>query len=88
MTCGILTEEPGRPDPKDIRMDLSNTGDHVVLLVLKCKIVDEVSQHGGVPRYMFNGCKEVMLHSHKQATLLPRILKIQGLEVVPEASLS
>ena len=76
-------EEPGRPDPKHIRLDLSNTGDHVVLLVLKCNIVDEVSQHGGVPRYMLNSCEEVMLHPHKQATLLPRVLKIQRLEVVP-----
>ena len=69
-------------------MDLSNTGDHVVLLVLKCNIVSEVSQHGGVPRYMLNGCKEVVLHPDKQATLFPRVLKIQRLEVVPKASLS
>ena len=81
-------EEPDRSGPKHIRLDLSNTGDHVVLLVLKCNIVAEVSQHGSVPRYVLNGCKEVMFHPHKQATLLPRVLKIQRLEVVPQASFS
>ena len=88
MTCGRYTdcEEPVRSGPKHIRLDLSNTGDHVVLLVLKCNI--EVSQHGGVPRYMLNGCKEVVFHPDKQTTLLPRVLKIQRLEVVPQASLS
>ena len=81
-------EEPVRSGPKHVRLDLSNTGDHVVLLVLKCDIVAEVSQHGSVPRYVLNGCKEVMFHPHEQATLLPRVLKIQRLKVVPQASLS
>jgi len=81
-------EEPVRSGPKHVRLDLSNTGDHVVLLVLKCNIADEVSQHGGVPRYVLNGCEEVMLHPHKQAPLFPRVLKIQRLEVVSKAPLS
>jgi len=37
---------------------------------------------------MLDGCEQIVLHADKQATLLPRVLQIQRLEVVAETPLA